>query len=394
MQQDSRPSEPEVLSDSDLIEDVDVEADRKSFLHAAANARSITMLTGTHGVVSMPIDRPRVRLPSPAEVLGEGAKPEAREGDDEATARARARVAVMAAGTDSIGELRARLELSRARLEAGDEEGARAEATAAASVVGHAPAAHAMLRSLSSGRTSIDAQLAHVEHLRAHAVDDRARADWLVERGRLLEAKSSDPTEAIAAYRDALALAGDHAGALFGLENALEATARWEELADHLGRLALLAKEDPKLAAWLEVERAIVLDRRLKDRDGARAAFDRALELDVGIGPVRQASVDHAVQSRDDDRVGVLLEQEAALEIDKARAAGLELDAALAFMRAGVERGRVIALLERAFSRAPTTTLVDARIAEELARLHAEDGRHGDALRVRKNALRTVDDPR
>src|SRR5688572_12524301 len=135
MQQDSRPSEPEVLSDSDLIEDVDVEADRKSLLHAAANARSITMLTGTHGVVSMPIDRPRVRLPSAAEVVGEsvgeGPKAEIREGDDEATARARARVAVMAAGTDSIGELRARLELARARLEAGDEEGARAEATTA-----------------------------------------------------------------------------------------------------------------------------------------------------------------------------------------------------------------------------------------------------------------------
>lgn len=394
MQQDSRPSEPEVLSDSDLIEDVDVEADRKSLLHAAANARSITMLTGTHGVVSMPIDRPRVRLPSPDEIIGEAGKAEVREGDDEATARARARVAVMAAGTDSIGELRARLELARARLEAGDMEGAHAEATSAAAVVGHAPTAHAMLRSLASGRTHIDAQLAHVEHLRTHAVDDRARADWLVERGRLLEAKSSDPAEAIPAYRDALALAGSHSAALFGLETALEATGRWEELADHLGRLATIAKDDPKLSAWLEVERAIVLDRRLKDRDGARAAFDRALELDGGIGPVRQACVDHCAQSRDDERLGALLEQEAALENDKARAAGLELDAALAFLRAGAERGRVVALLERAHSRAPTTSLVDGRVAEELARRHGEEGRHADALRVRKSALRTIEDPR
>src|SRR5690349_14242730 len=179
MQQDSRPSEPEVLSDSDLIEEVEVQAERKSLLHAAANARSITMLTGTHGVVSLPIERPRVRLPSPEELAIEGTKPEVRESDDPASARARARVAVMAAGTDSIGELRARLELAHARLEAGDEEGACAEATAAAAVVGHAPAAHAMLRSLAAGRTNIDAQLAHVEHLRAHAVDDRARADWL-----------------------------------------------------------------------------------------------------------------------------------------------------------------------------------------------------------------------
>lgn len=398
MQQDSRPSVPDevsVLSENDLVEDeLEVEADRKSLLHAAAHARSITMLTGTHGVVSLPIDRPRVRLPSPEELLPAGMKADVREGDDPASARARARVAVMAAGTDSIGELRARLELARARLEAGDEEGARAEATAAASVVGHAPAAHAMLRSLAAGRADIDTQVAHVEHLRSHAVDDRARADWLVERGRLLEAKSGDSKEAITAYRDALALAGDHPGALFGLEAALEATGSWEELAAHLGRLAALAADDTKLSAWLEVERAILFDRRLDDRDGARAAFDRALSLDPGLGPVRQACVDHAVLARDDDRLAALLEQEARLDSDEARAARLELDAALALLRAGVDRARVVAMLERAHGRAPTTPLVDGRIAEELARLHDGAGKHADALRVRKNALRTVEDVR
>jgi len=154
--QDSEPSVVE-LSDSDLVE-VDAE-DRASLLHAAANARSVAMLTGTHGVVSLPIDRPRVRLPSPEELAAPGTPAGSlptREGDDPASARLRVRVATMAAGTDSVGELRTRLELARARLDAGSDDDARAEALAAAGVVANAPAAHAMLRALTSGRRDID----------------------------------------------------------------------------------------------------------------------------------------------------------------------------------------------------------------------------------------------
>lgn len=379
-----------MLSDSDVLE---VDEDRASLLHAAANARSVAMLTGTHGVVSLPIDRPRVRLPSPAELSPPGAVPEEREGDDATTSRLRARVAVTSAGTDSVAELRSRIELARARLAAGDEKGARKEAAAAAGVVGHAPAAHAMLRALLAGRANLDEQLGHVRHLHGHAVDDRARADWLVERGRLLEARSGNAADAVPSYVEALALVADHPGALYGLEAALDATERWEELAAHLARLSAIA-EDKKLAAWLEVERALVLDRRLDDHDGARAALARALELDPVIGPVRDAVVDHAVLHRDDGRLGELLEREAAIESENGRAARLELDAALARLRAGADPAHVLALLERAHGRAPTTPLVDARIGEELARLHDAMGRHADALRVRKSVLRHVEDPR
>ena len=149
----------------------------------------------------------------------------------------------------------------------------------------------------------IDAQLVHVEHLVAHVSDALVRADFLAEKGRLLEARSGPSVESAAAYAAALALVPDHAGALAGLEAALEATGRWSELAALLGRLAGLAGE-PTASAWLHVERALLFDRRLGDSGTARAVLEHAVELAPGIGPVRQAFVDHAVVHRDDARLG------------------------------------------------------------------------------------------
>ncbi|MBX3191665.1 MAG: hypothetical protein KF819_32025, partial [Labilithrix sp.] len=288
------------LSSSDLIED-----ERASLVSAALNARSAAMLTGTHGVVALPLDRAAVRLPAARDLLAEGASFEAREGESEATALLRARVAAVDP-EDPVGRMRAHLELAQAAIDEGDLEAARASADAARRCVEHAPAAHALLRVLSGARDRIDAQLEHVEHLASHVADDLVRADFLAERGRLLEARSGPSVESAAAFGEALALAPDHAGALSGIEAAFDATARWSDLAAHLGRLAGLAG-DPAAAAWLHVERAWLLDRRLGDSRASRAALEHALELAGGLGPVRQACVDHAVAHRDDAWLAALL---------------------------------------------------------------------------------------
>lgn len=394
--QGSRPSlepgEPGVviLDSSALIDD-----DRMSLLDAAANARTAAMLTGTHGVVSLPLDKAAVRLPAPRDLLeGVAASSwEEREGESEATALLRARAAFVSSdgeAADPVTSMRAHLELARAQLADGDLDGARASGSRASETVEHAPSAHALLRVLASGRerAQLDEQLAHVEHLVAHVSDTMVRADFLAEKGRLLEARSGPSVESAASYVEALALVPDHAGALAGLEATLEATGRWPELAALLGRLAGLAG-DPGPSAWLQVERALIFDRRLGDAGTARSALDRALELAPGIGPVRQAALDFAIVHRDDGLAASLLESEAALEGDAVRAAGLELDGALAHLRAGDET-RATKLLEHAHARGRTSKVVDERVANELARLLDKANRHADALRVRKSALAGV----
>ena len=383
--QSSEPSSVDASSPLDPATE-----ERKTFRDAAANARSVLMLTGTHGVVSPPIDEPRVALPLPRE-LGHAA--EGFPDDDALSALLRARAAQCQSAGDRVGELRARLELARAKLATGDREAARTEAAAAALVTEHAPAARAMLRALSMRRDLAEEQLVQVDALIAASTSERERADWLAERARLLEEGKKPTPESIAAWNAALAIAGTHAGALYGAEAALDASGAWDDLAAHLAVLASIV-DDRDLAAWLEVERALLLDRKLSQKDAAGAALMKALELAPGIGPVRDASVDFAVRHRDDARLARLLAEESAIEPDAARAARLELDAALAHLRARGDAGSAMKLLERGEARAPTTPLVDLKIAETLARLAEAAGSHALVHRMRKAALRTASDPR
>lgn len=382
--QASKGSVVELTAD-DLVDEV--EEERASILAAATSAHNIAMLTGTHGVVSPPLMRPRARLPLPDEIhSGAPAHP-----DDQEIGRLRAFVS--ARSIEPVAEMRARLELARAELDRAHLEEALNEAKIAAEICDHAPAAHAMLRSLLLGRGELDQQLTHVSRLVSHAATASTRADWLCERARLLEARDGVTSESVSVWSEALGLVPDHAGALYGGEVAFDRIGRHADHAELLGRLADLT-HDRECGAWLHVERAILLDRRLEDVAAARAALARALELSPGLGPVRAACVDHAVLHRDDAGLAALLEAEAALEPDKTRAARLDLDAALAYTRAGGDQARIIKALERAHGRAPTTPLVDVRVAEELARVYDEERRHGDALRARKSALKWLGDPR
>ncbi|HEY8080184.1 MAG TPA: hypothetical protein VIF62_38900, partial [Labilithrix sp.] len=388
---DPRRPEPELeeIASADILEEVpldrEVHAERISLLSAAQNARSVAMLTGTHGVVAPPLSRAALRPPPARALSGDGSGGEGTALAELLAARVSA-TARAASKEDAVARYRALLELAYATLDAGDAAAARAHATEAAKVLESAPAAHALLRTLASSRAERAEQLAHVEHLVAHG-GERVRADFLAEKGRLLDLGASAP-----AFEEALAAAPAHAGALYGLEAALDATERWADLAAHLARVAELAGS-PEASAWLHVERAILLDRRLEDPKGARAAFDQALALAPGIGPVRDAAVDHAVLHRDDARIASLLEAEAALERDAARAARLELDAALAWLAASGEDARARKLLEHAHGRAPTSKLTDARVADVLVGLLEREERWRDVVRVRQAALRNVDDP-
>jgi len=151
---------------------------------------------------------------------------------------------------------------------------------------------------------------------------------------------------------------------------------------------------EPALAAWLQVERAELLDRSLAQADAAKAALLHALALDRRIGPVRAACVRHAVVHRDGAWLVALLADEAAVEGDNVRAARLELDAACIARRRLGDLDGAASLLERAAARVPIAPDVHRRILDELVALHELAGRHADALRARRLRLTHLDDPR
>ncbi len=313
-----------------------------------------------------------------------------------------ARAATLEAAKDKVGLARIQIELAIAsETVLGDEHRAVLHAEAAVKLNPTSSAAHALLRRMKHGRAALPAMLAHVEHEIAAATTDAHKVELLVVKARLLQALGNRAPDAVATWELALAHAPNHAAALKGLEAELVARAmapgatrrEWEGLSAHLVRMAEAYENEAPLAAWLHVERAQVLERRLERVDTARDALERAVQLDPGIGPVRDALVRHAAAQGDWGALVRLLDEEAMIETNAARAARLELEAAAIAAWRLEDRRRACALLERAAARAPTVPSVDRRALDELVRLNELDARWVDAARARRSRLRFVTDP-
>ena len=312
-----------------------------------------------------------------------------------------ARAAALEARRDPVGAARALVELAvAADTILGDERRAIGHARAALRFVPESTAAHAILRRASHNRSAPGAMLEHLEQELAGATGEARRVELFCEKARVLEAIGGRSDEVRAAWQQALEHAPHHAAALKGLEGELVARTLangspgdWEALAAHLGRMAEAYGGDARLSAWLEVERARVLDRKLERTDAARSALERARELDPRVGPVRDALVRQVAAQSDWGALVGLLDEEARIDGDDARAARLELDAGLiATWRLG-DAPRARGLLERAAARAPTGPTVDRRVLDELVRVHEGDARWVDAARTRRARLRFVTDP-
>ncbi|MEO8876884.1 MAG: hypothetical protein ABI461_14920, partial [Polyangiaceae bacterium] len=150
---------------------------------------------------------------------------------------------------------------------------------------------------------------------------------------------------------------------------------------------------EPRLAAWLHVERAQILEWRLLNIDAARGALERAVSLDPSVGPVRSACVRHVAAHNDAAAAVVLLDQEARIETDPHRATRLELDAACISSEKLNDPLRALGLLTRAAGRAPTTSIVDRRVLDELVRLHEVEGHWAQSARARRARLPYFVDP-
>ncbi len=320
-----------------------------------------------------------------------------------------ARIERLADAEDRVGLARSHLELAIVHETLADDTKVNGEIEAALKVDPDLAPAHAILRRRLHHRTQLVPMLRHLEREIAVASGEAAAVELLVERARLLVAgdRSADAREA---WELVLGRAPNHAAALKGLETDLGRRVfaekagdktelvpttdedRWEDLVAHLGRMADAYSAQPNLAAWLHVERARVLELRLGRVDAARGAFERALRLDPGVGPVRDAFTLHCAAHHDTARLAALLAEEARLEPSSSRCARLELDAAcLAHTLLG-DDVKAIALLEHAASRAPTTPSVDRRVLDDLVRLYETSGQWLEAARSRRARLRFFTD--
>jgi tetratricopeptide (TPR) repeat protein len=315
-----------------------------------------------------------------------------------------ARIATLRGRDDKVGVARAHMEMAVAsEAVAGSDADAAMHAQAALKANPNLASAHSMLRRKKHARSALPEMLAHLEQELLAATSDAHQAALLVEKARLLDAIGDRSTEARSTWERALAHAPNHAGALKGLEAELVARARvrgapadwedWELLAVHLGRMAEAYGSDTRLAAWLHVERARVLERKLGRLDAARVALERALQLDPSVGPVRAALVRHLATYADWAGLARLLEEEARIEDSGVRAARLELDAAAIAAVRLADRVHACALLEQAAARAPTAAGVDRRVLDELVRLYEIEGRWPDAARARRARIRFLSDP-
>ncbi|HEV3192821.1 MAG TPA: hypothetical protein VGY54_20080, partial [Polyangiaceae bacterium] len=311
-----------------------------------------------------------------------------------------ARVATLEAKGDVVGVARAHLELAIAsETILGDDARAATHSQAALRANPQLAPAHAILRRVNHGRPFLSTMLEHLEHEILAAATEAQRSVLLAEKARLIGALGGRSGEARLAWEQALGHTPNDAAALKGLEEQLTARALasggprdWDALAGHLGRMAEAYATDVALAAWLHVERARILERKLERIDAARSALERALELDPRVGPVRTALVQHVAAHGDWGRLAQMLEDEAQLESNGSRAARLELDAALIVAWRLGERRRACTLLERAAARAPTAPSIDRRVLDELVRLNEIDSQWADAARARRARLSFVKD--
>jgi tetratricopeptide (TPR) repeat protein len=309
-----------------------------------------------------------------------------------------ARIALIEDGDDRVAVARAHIERALVAEASGDLAAASAAARSALTADPELWSAHHLLRRYEHGRPQLQAMLEHLEHELESAGSEDSRSDLLAEKARLLHALGSG--DARRTWEQALAHVPLHAASLKGLEIELALQTRtlgppaFEALVAHLARMADAYVGDPALAAWLHVERAVVLERRLGRVPAARAALEKALLLDGGIGPVRDALVSHVSRHEDFAALVKLLDEEGQLEATPERSARLELDAAtIASARFG-ESAVALKLLTRAFARAPTTPTVDMTVVAALAH-HAELA--GDVvlgMRARRARLAQTSEPR
>ena len=314
-----------------------------------------------------------------------------------------ARIERLGTAEDRVGLARAHVELAIVHETLADDTHVVAAVEGALRVDPSLAPAHGILRRRLHHRSQIATMLEHLDREIEVASGEQAAVELLVERARLLAAGERDD-DARDTWELVLGRAPHHAAALKGLETDLGRRVfeerpgetellpstnsdHWEDLVAQLGRMADAYSAQPNLAGWIHVERARILEGRLGRIDAARGAFERALRLDGGVGPIRDAFTLHCATHHDSARLAALLAEEARLEPSPHRCARLELDAACLYHTVLGDDVRAITLLENAAARAPTSAGVDRRVLDDLVRLYEQNGQWPESTRARRLRL-------
>ncbi|WP_437655081.1 cellulose synthase [Sorangium sp. So ce1182] len=308
-------------------------------------------------------------------------------------------------GSDPVGAARALVELGiHEERTLRDPAAARRSYERARQLSRSLEPALSRVHRLIDARTELALALEVVEDKLRVADTDATRADLLAERARLLQALGRTP-ESCDAFTEALRLVPLHAASLRGLEIALRReSARGTEqagrdLAAHLDRLADAYAPgrgqpdgDGQLTAWIHVERAAVLDRKLHRPELALASLEGAIAFDPGPGPVREALRRHLVHH--DGIVGLVgaLSLEAEHERDDERASRLLYTAARLLIDKIRSPADAVPLLTRASARAPAGSPTARRVVGELIRLLEASGALEQAASVRQKELALLTD--
>ena len=372
------------------------------------------------------------------------------------SAELRRRAERLREAADAPGAARAYVELGLyCERVSQDSLGARSAYESARQLLRTLQPALTRVRRLLDGRAELAKALEILDEELAVADGDALRADLLAERARSCDALGR-MADARAAYAEALRHVPLHAASLRGLESVLRrelavvtggggappakpsktapgtgdlpkpaqpgagaaikalrpahpGSELAAQLATHLERLADAYAPgegkrdgDGRLAAWIHVERAHVLDTRLEQPENARLALEHAVAFEPAPGPVRDALSQHLVRhgetgilvgslsveaehERDDDRAARLLYTASRLLTDKL---GAPTGAAEASSRVSIPgEPDATHLLSRASARAPLHTPTARRILAELIRLLEGSGELEQAADVRRKRL-------
>jgi tetratricopeptide (TPR) repeat protein len=385
------PNEPTELDPDDLVEESEEVPDHKTTIRRDAKLKS----TRPRRESQKPAASAAAKQtgPGPAKVTPQGFPD-----PDTLVAEARRRADTTGQHGDRVALARARTELAVVlEVVKGDTVAALSEYRAAHAIAPSALAPIAAARRLTPIRP-IAASLALLEAELRATPEDRSRALRLLELGRLLLVGGAAPEKTVQAFRDLLAIDPDHAGGLRGFETALRALPRALEnpttidaLASHLEAMSSAWRADRRLSAWLEVERAMLLEK-LKRPDAARAALEGAMQLDGGLGPVRDAYTRHLILRQNANLLVSAWADEASLEGDTSHAGRL-LYAAARLASERLEQSALAIDLHRRATALTATPLWTRRASlRELSRLYDAAGDFANAIEAERQLLLWVEE--
>jgi tetratricopeptide (TPR) repeat protein len=212
-----------------------------------------------------------------------------------------------------------------------------------------------------------------------------ARAALQYELGRVCEEKLGRAEPAARWYRETLGSEPRHELALLALDQLLDRSEKWSDLAELLASSETRLSSEPRRKAHVCVRIGELYEHRLNKLEDARSAYERALETLPGYRPAIEGRLRLLSLGRVDARLGDALGQEAETSTDVRHALRMAFQEAQVWRDQMRDPKRAIRAFEFVVTRDPSNT--GALLALEV--LYEDAGAWGSLVRV-LNVLSSV----